>query len=521
MDAVGDRSLRDLLDEQTALYGDRTFLVHETLDGEVSDYSFKQVRDASQRYAAVLQQLGVRKGDRVFVFLRNTPDYVPVWFGISLAGAVLVPGNIYLTDREVTYQVGHSAPSLVITEEHYLGLISQVCRHLPQAPRVVLNRVKGGQAEGEPDVPVLESLLAGAPDYQPPPISSTELAQILYTSGTTARPKGVMLTHANMLWCGLSSALHSGFQPEDRLFNNKPLFHANCQDTVLSALTAGSTVILGERYSASRYMQQLVRHGATVCSLSGMLCRTLLNQPPSEYDRAHNIRFAAYAINISEEEVRRFHERFGIRLRNGYGQSEAMLYITFDAVASPSAYPSIGRAIMGREVMVVNESNEVLPPGQVGEIVVRGVPGRNLMLGYYCDDEATRKAFDGGWLHTGDMGYLDARGNVYFFGRLKEVIKRAGENVSAAEVEEVIIGHEAVQDVAVIGIPDPIRDQAVVACVVLRKGFRVSAEELRAHCEAHLAYFKVPQIVTFMDHLPRNASGKVQKKQLVENHVDT
>jgi len=512
MDAIGNRSLRDLLGQQATTHGDKIFMVHETSQEEITALSYFELNHKALQFASLFMSMGLKKGDHVFVFLRNTPDFVPIWFGLLSAGLVMVPGNIYLTEPEVEYQLRHSEPSLIITEEQFSGLITKAAHGLNPAPIFCLEAELVKSAAGAQTQQVLMTTL--------PAISGDDVAQILYTSGTSARPKGVLLTHANFIWTGLSSALQSGFTTQDRVFNNKPLFHANCQDTVLSCLTAGATVIVGERYSATRYVAQLIKHEATVCSLSGMLCRTLLNQPESIQDRAHKVRFAGYAINISQDEIDRFTERFGIRIRNGYGQSEAMLYISLQSITEPSTYPSIGRPCMDREVYIVDESNQIVEVGEVGEIVVRGRKGRNLMLGYLKDEAATQAAFEGGWLHTGDMGFFDAAGNLHFFGRKKEVIKRAGENISAAEVEEAIISHPDVIDVAVVGVPDPIRDQAVMACVVLRQPQALSESALKEHCQTSLAYFKVPTVIKFLDALPRNASGKLVKRQLIELHSD-
>jgi crotonobetaine/carnitine-CoA ligase len=515
MDVVGERTLIDLLEEQASKHGQRTFVVHETQEGDITQLSFQELRDAALGLAAGMQSLGMRQGDRAFVFLRNTPDYVPLWFALASAGAAMVPGNIYLTEPEVEYQLTHCAPTVVITEPRYLPMIQAVCARMSEPPVLVVTgarRIDNAHA--------LELLPRDPAAFVRPPIASDDLAEILYTSGTSSRPKGVMLTHANLLWCGIAGASATGLRSDDRVFNNKPLFHANCQDTVLSCLTAGVMVVIGERYSATRYLRQLIEHRVTVCSLSGMLCRTLLNQPASPHDTAHQVRFAGYAINISEEEINRFVERFRIPLRNGYGQSETMLYITLQSTSAPSTYPSIGRPAMEREVFIVDEDNRPVGMGEVGEIVVRGRPGRNLMLGYYRDEEATRAAFEGGWLHTGDLGSIDVRGNFHFFGRKKEVIKRSGENISAAEVEEVLVSHASVKDVAVVGVPDPVRDQAVKAFVVLHEDAVVTDEQLREYCRGNLAYFKVPEFIQFLEELPRNASGKVIKRELLERYAD-
>lgn len=511
MDAAGNRTITDLLDEQALCHGHRLAIVHEYQNGDISQLSYIQLREAARGFAAGLQARGVMPGDRVFVFMGNTAEYVPLWMGLMLAGAVIVAGNIYLTAPEVAYQLEHCQPALALVEPTHEALIREVCAGMAQPPDIV------AVARGSLGPEGLSGALAGAPaDCQAPDQGSDDLAQILYTSGTSARPKGVMLTQANLLWCGQAGAANSGLSRSDRVFNNKPLFHANCQETVLSCLTAGATAVIGERYSATRYLRQLIEHRITICSLSGMLCRTLLNQPPTPFDQAHQVRYAGYAINISEAEIAAFIERFRIPLRNGYGQSETMLYITLQPHASPSSYPSIGRATPDREVFVVDDDNQPVAAGAVGEIVVRGRPGRTLTLGYYRDPAATQAVFEGGWLHTGDLGYQDAKGNFFFFGRQKEVIKRAGENISAAEVEEALMGHPAVRDVAVVGIPDPVRDQSVKAFIVLHAGHQADADAIKAFCAQRLAYFKVPEQVQFMAELPRNASGKVQKRALLD-----
>lgn len=507
MDRIGERSFPMVLDEQSAHYGDRTFLIHEDLKGTVTTHSFRELRDDSYSCAAALQSVDLKKGDRAFMFLRNTADFVPVWFGIIAAGGIAAPGNIYLTAPEVTYLLQSTKPSVIVTEAQFLPLLRGVLADIgSDAALVSTDGGEGAQA--------LADLRGCAGDFRPVELISDDPAEIIFTSGTSSRPKGVLLTHANLIWCGIAGVANTALTPEDRSFNNKPLFHVNCQETVLACLTGGATAIVGERYSASRYIEQLIDHRATICSLSGMLCRTLLNQPPADADRAHNIRFAGYGINISEAEIAAFVDRFGIRLRNGYGSSEAYVYITVESVSSPATYPAIGRPALDREVFIVDAENRILPQGELGEIVVKGRPGRNLMLGYYDNPEATRAAFDGGWLHTNDMGWFDKTGNLHFQGRRGDMIKRAGENISVREVEDALIQHDAITDAAVIGVPDPVRDQAVKAFVVLKPGTRPTADDLRAFCAERLAYFKLPEFIVFVPELPRNASGKILRRAL-------
>lgn len=507
MDRVGERAFPEILDEQIALFRDRPFVVHEDLEGVVTELRFGEMRDMALRHAAALQSKSMSKGDRVFVFLRNTADFIPLWFGIMSGGGVMVPGNIYLTEPEVEYLVTMTEPSIIVTESKFLPMMRSIVTRL--GCHAALISTDGGEGAVS-----LARLIARGNPFVPVDNRSDDLAQIIFTSGTSSRPKGVMHTHANLIWCGIAGVANTGLSPDDRSFNNKPLFHVNCQETVLSCLMAGATAIIGERYSASRYIDQIIRHEATICSLSAMICRTLINQPPGPLDRAHKIRFAGYGINISDAEMNAFVDRFAMRVRNGYGQSESMVYITVESLSAPSTYPSIGRPVLEREVFVVDEHGNPLPAGKVGEIVVRGRPGRNMMLGYYRNEAATRETFRGGWLHTRDLGWFDDSGNLNFQGRLGDMIKRAGENISVQEVEDALIGHPAVKDVAVIGIPDPVRDQAVKAFIVLRDDHQATAEQIREFSRNRLAYFKVPEFITFVPELPRNASGKILKREL-------
>lgn len=509
-DVMGNRTVADLLDAQATRRPNHEFIVFEDTEGMITRLTFAETRSRSLRIAAGFQALGVRKGDRVFLHLRNTPDYVPIWMAMSYIGAVLVPGNIYLTQPEVTYLVNHSRPAVIITESRLSAIFEGM--NLPSATkRILLTDAADDGAEKTG----LETLLSHGDEPQPVEVTSEDLAEILYTSGTSSRPKGVMHTHANLVWCGISMATTDLIRDDDRIFNNKPLFHANCQATVLISLVSGATAVIGERYSASRYMKQLIRHDATICNLSGMLCRTLLNQPTDPSDTGHRIRFGFYAINISQSEFDAFIARFGIPLRNGYGMSEAMISVTAQSAYFHSGYPSIGRPNVGRQVRIVGEDGRIMSSGEVGEIEVHGVPGRTIMLGYFDDPDATRATMQDGWLKTGDLGYSDDTGQLFYFGRKKDVIKRSGENISATEVEEVLVNHPDVIDAAVVGVPDPVRDQSVKAFLVLADGATPEFDALRAFCAARLAYFKVPETFAILGELPRNASGKVLKRELM------
>jgi crotonobetaine/carnitine-CoA ligase len=226
------------------------------------------------------------------------------------------------------------------------------------------------------------------------------------------------------------------------------------------------------------------------------------------------LRRVFYAINVSTPDKEAFEKRFEVSLINGYGLSETMTLVAASPVVGPRRWPSVGLPSPGRVVRLVDERGADVPVGEVGEIVVGGVPGRSIMLGYYGDEAETAAAIRDGWLHTGDNAYADAEGYLYFFDRKKDVIKRAGENVSAQEVETVLLDHPSIADAAVVGIPDAIRDEAVAAVIVLASGASASQEDIRAHCGVRLARFKVPTVIVFRQQLPKTSIGKVQKAAL-------
>ena len=506
MDIVGQRTLRDLLLEREARQGDKVFLVFVARDGRQEQLTYTEFADRVRATAAGLARLGVGKADKVVVQLGNCPEFLFCWFGLAWLGAVLVPSNTANTEGELRHLAEYSEAIAIVTSPSYRELADQA------VPPAVRHRILvGGSEPGW----IQFGQLAVRADPPLPPVAPLDLAELLFTSGTTAAPKAVMLTHANCLLAGEREWRTVGIDSYDRSLTALQAFHVNAQTvTILSALTAGATVILVEEYSASRFWGQVRQTGATTLALVGMQLRTLLAQPPAQTDTLHSVRRVMYALNVSEREKAEFETRFGVELINGYGLSEAMTIVTAAPVHGEKRWPSIGLPAIDRRVRVVTAEGNDAPPCEVGEIIVGGEPGRDLMLGYYRDPAATADVLRGGWLHTGDNGYFDEHGYLYFFDRRKDVIKVAGENVSAMEVEQVLYAHPAVAEAAVIGVPDPVRDEAVKAYVAGKPGAKLTAESIVEHCSARLARFKVPTMVDIRDALPKTSIGKIEKKVL-------
>jgi crotonobetaine/carnitine-CoA ligase len=519
-DLIGNRTLPILLDEVVERHPNKTFLVFEDRAGATAELTYRELLDRVERAAGGLERLGIGRGDTVAVHLRNSPEFVVSLLALAKLGAVLVPCNVANRAHETSYVLERSDAKLVVTSPDYLDLFAEVVPSIPDVTGVVVARGNGTSVDSPIAITRFEDLLEAPPRRARTELASEDPVQILFTSGTTARPKGVVLTHANCLWSGEREARHYGFRDEDRLLTALPLFHVNAQSfALLPTLTVGGTLVLLEEYRATKFWEQVRRHRATHTTMVAMMVRTLLLQSTAATDREHSLRTLNYAINVTDAEKAQFEERFAVSLINGYGLSEAMIGVAAAPLHGDRRWPSVGLPAIDREVRVVDEKGSELPPGEVGEIVVKGVPGRTLMKCYYKDPEETSRAIVDGWLHTGDNGMLDELGYLYFLDRKKDVIKRAGENVSATEVERTLLEHPKVSLAAVIAVPDPIRDEAVKAFVVVADGETLTEDEVVSHCSERLAAFKVPTVIEFRAALPLTSVGKVEKKLLREEEA--
>jgi crotonobetaine/carnitine-CoA ligase len=298
-----------------------------------------------------------------------------------------------------------------------------------------------------------------------------------------------------------------------------PLFHVNGQYiSAIPILTAGGTLVILERFSATKFWDQVRRHDTTLMSIVPMQLRTMLAQPPRDDDARHNVRLSFYALPTAKEEWEAFIQRFQVPLIDGYGLSETLGVCTINPVQyGVTKRHCIGLPSIGRQVRIVDDSGTDLGEGEVGRILVKG---EAIFSGYYKNEEATNACMHDGWFDTGDNGYFDEDGYIHFFDRTKEVIKRAGENIAASEVERVLNDHPKILESAVIGLPDELRDEAVKAFVVLHPGQQMTAEEVQGWVARHLAKFKIPSFVEFRDELPHTSIGKVIKYQLKNEELE-
>jgi crotonobetaine/carnitine-CoA ligase len=505
MEVSGTLTMPRLLQQQAARRPAHPFLVFEDDAGTVTTLTYGGFAAQVNALADALVARGVAPGDKVALMAANGPPFLVAWFAINQAGAVMVPVNVLYAPDELRYLLDSSEAVGLIAEARFLETFAAIGG---ECAGVRVRIVAGAARDG------FESLAAlvgdGSPTARIVPVPPEAPSQIIYTSGTTSRPKGAVISHRSSLIQGVAVAMLFGMTERDRTCVVLPLFHVNAQYVgVVPTLTVGGTVVLFESFSARRYWQQVREHRCTAISIVPMLLRTMLAQPERDDDARHDVRLSFYALPTTDEEWDRFESRFGVRLIEGYGLSETLGICTSNpAVHGVVKRHCIGLPLLGRQVRVVDETWRDLPPGEVGRIAVRGEP---LFSGYYRDPQASAACMVDGWLDTGDNGSLDEDGYLHFFDRSKDVIKRAGENIAATEVERVIDSHPKVLESAVIAVPDPLRDEAVKAFVVPRPGEALTEDEVRAWCARHLAKFKVPSFVEFRGPLPRTSIGKITK----------
>lgn len=511
-DMVGSRTLRSQWDETVRCYGRDTFLEYVAVDEAVTAWTYGEMDRQVKRAANFFLELGVKKQELVALQLHNRPEYLVCWLALAQIGAVSVPLNEHYQQPEVRYVLEKCGIRRVITEPRALPL------YLEPPLRPMLDQLI--TVDGEAPEGVLS--LRDGMDRQPgelrevKPVHTGELAVILFTSGTTRHPKGAMYTHCNVVYGGLIHAAQMGMDHGDRFLTSMPCYHMDFQEmAVMPAVCTGSTLVMVEHYSARRFWGQVCRHRAHFTDTMSIMNRTMLMQPVQPWEKDHCLKQIYFSMGLSDEEKERFEERFRVSLLNSYGMTETVSGVTCAPLAGEKNWPSVGRCAPSYAIKIVGEDGRELPPGEVGEICVHGVPGRSLVLGYYQDEEATAQLIDSeNWLHSGDRGYLDADGWLFFVDRCSNMIKRSGENVSSLEVECVLTSHPDIADAAVVGVPDPIRDQAVKAYVQLRPGCSLSEEDITEYCAPRLAKFKIPTIIQFVDDFPRTSTGKIKKSRL-------
>ena len=515
---AGVRTLPALLEARARSTPHTPFVLFDDLKGQVTARTYREFDREANRAGHLLGRLGVRPGDTVALVLANCLEFLTLWFGAAKLGAVIVPVNTASSASELEYLVAHSESRLICTQAAWLDLARRVRSRCPRVDEVL---ICGG---GAPSALVdFGRLVAHCPETPPkaPAPAPTDEAAILYTSGTTARPKGVLVTHANYICAGETVARAVRLTPEDRHLCVLPLFHGNAQYySTMSALVAGASVALMARFSARRYFDQAIAHRCTVSSLFAAPIRMLLAQPRRREHARNDLRAVIFAQSVTPAQLDEWEERFRVPLMQLWGMTETMGPPIINPFDGERRNMSMGLPAPGYTPRLVDESGRPVARGEIGQIVVQGEPGLSLMKGYHKNPDTTAETIRDGWLWSGDNARQDDDGYYHFVDRAKDMIKRSGENVAASEVEAVIREHPAVFDCAVIGVPDEMRDEAILAVVVPRGVVEgrppaaLTADDVIGWCRARLAGFRVPQFVRFRAELPRTSVGKIRKHVL-------
>ncbi len=514
---VGNRTLSTFLEFHATTRPQEVALLTETQAGVRQMLTWSELDALANQAAHWILGQDLKRGESLALCLPNCLELYLLWLAAGKTGTVAVPIDPGSTAAELEYIVGHSDARLVLALDAALETAQRVAPRCPLVKRLVAVSLDKAFRETE-----LGREIGRQPAERPEAsVNSLDVAGMLYTSGTTGRPKGVMLTHAAYIYGAEVFARQTGLTSRDRHLIALPLYHAAAQCHALTpSLVAGAGVALVERFSASRFLPQAIRYGATRAALFASPLRMLLRQYAGSLPPRTSLGLVTFAQNLAPGELRDWEERFEIPLMQLWGMTETVGLPLMVPLNGPRDNLCMGLPVLGYEVKIVDENGREAPPGAPGEIVVRAEPGWNVTSGYYKNPQATADLIREGWIHSGDRGKVDEKGQFHFLGRFKEMIKRAGENISPLEVESVLATHAAVADAAVVGLPDPLRDERVIAFVVFKEGQAATSEELQQWCRQSLSTFKIPEEFVVCREFPRTSVGKVQRHLLRKAHLE-
>lgn len=510
----GGQDLPWLLRHWATVQPDRPLLIWEPRSGVPRVWTYGEFERDVRRLAAGLHERGIRKGDKVLIHSDNCPEMVLAWYACAWLGACAVTTNTRSVGTEVEYFAAHTECVAGVTQPQYAALVA---KHAPQLAWLAVTHDNSGEpSTTEPLSSWLpfDSLYGDAEAAIQRPAEPMLPAGIMFTSGTTSRPKAVVHTHANALWAGRVGPDNLALRPGDVYLAFLPFFHINAQSWALwSALGAGTTVVLQPRFSASRFWEVVQRHDVTHCSLIPFVLKAIAGQPVPE----HRLRVLVLGIVWKDIEA-----WLGAKILASWGMTETVIHATRSDFVKDWPQGCMGQPTPGYQFAIVDpEGGHLCAAGETGELWVRGTRGIQLFLEYYRNPEANAAAFtDDGWFRTGDLVKLGPEGHFYYCDRDKDALKVGGENVSAREVEEVCMQAGGIAEVAVVSRSHPMLDMVPVAFVI-KSGDAPAEDEVLAariieHCQAHLADFKVPRAVYVVDEFPRATLDKIAKNRLRE-----
>jgi long-chain acyl-CoA synthetase len=486
--------------------------------------TYGELNGAVSKFASGLERLGLKKGDHIALVLGNSPHFVIGLYGALRLGLKVIPVNPIYTPDEIGYILKNGDVKAIVTLDLLLPIIEKMQHMLPEIQSFILcesgdERAKGIDLEKvSSENPKLKSftkvLSNGDAGFQGPALDEEEVAIILYTSGTTGKPKGAMLTHKNIYSNAMDVGNYLKMNEEDRVITALPMFHVFCLTVVLNApLMTGATLLIVPRFSPVDIFALSKEYRPTLFAGVPTMYNFLYQYPEGNPEDLSSLRLCiSGGASLPVALLKNFEKKFNVMVSEGYGLSEASPVTCFNPLDRPRKPGSIGTSVMNIENKVVDELGDEVPVGQVGELIVRGP---NVMKGYYKMEEETSAAIRDGWLFTGDLARMDEEGYFYIVDRKKELIIVGGYNVYPREVEEILYNHPQIVEAAVIGVPDPEMGEAV-SCYIVKSDPSLTGEAVKEYCKEHLAKYKLPSHIEFLEELPKNTTGKILRRALKE-----
>jgi long-chain acyl-CoA synthetase len=496
-------NLKDLLENNISKYGEYPFIFYKD-----KQYTNIETRKYADQIANGLQKLGVGKGDRVVVCMPNNPEVIISYQGITRSGAVIVPIMFTLHPKEIQYIIENCEAKVVISSSYTAENIKKAIDGLEVKPVLVVADLPGNE-----DVLNLYDFMSAESADTKDDSNENDIAVILYTSGTTGNPKGVLLTHKNLYTNAANSAAHNETE-RGVTIGVLPLAHVYGLTISNTCYITGSSVVVFSRFDPEEIFRAIETYKVKAFSAVPAMIHAMVGSPHADrYDTSSLEWIGSGSAPLPIALLNGFRQKFGAKVFEGYGLSEAAPIVTAHNKKIEIKPGSVGIPIPGIKIKIVDQQGKEVPAGMVGELIVSG---DNVTPGYYQNSEETKRVIKEGWLFTGDMARVDNEGYLYIVDRKKDLVIRGGFNVYPRDIEELLNSHESVSEAAVVGVPDERMGEEIVACVVKKAGATPTEEELIHYCQDNLAKNKTPKRIVFMEALPRNGVGKILKTRLRE-----
>ena len=496
------QTIRQLLESRAKHTPDDVFAIFE--DQRIN---FRTLQTKVYRLANGLTTIGVAAGERVAVMLNNHIDHVSTYFALATLGAIWVPINVNLRGSSLEWMITKSRPRVIIVETGYLSRLEPILANVPVDMVIVRDSFELPERLSTKD---FAKIAEG--DITPPITTPTleDTRAIMFTSGTTGRPKGAMLTERMLITCGIAAGMAADVQPGDVFLLWEPIYHSAGAQMCVLALMEPVTLAIVPRFSASRFWGQIRKWRVNKLHYLGGVLDILLKLPPQPTDRRHSLSIA-FGAGCTSRIWTQFEERFGIKIHEVYGLTEGSCFTTLNDFGKIG---SIGKPYPYLDVRIIDDNGNPVPTGDIGEIIMRGKEPGLIIEGYLENPKATAEALRNGWLHTGDLGRYDEEGDFYYVGRKKDSIRRRGENISAWEVEHILNSHPAVAESAVIGVPAEIGEEDIKAFIKRVPGAELDPLKLVRWIEPRIPYFQIPRYIAFVDSFEKTPTVRIRKENL-------